>query len=103
MENFQLCSKNSPCLQNDEFGRTYVCGKMLDNPDRGNTGFDNILQAFMMVFQIVTLEGWSEIMIQIIHTTNTFMVFYFIILVLIGGFFLVNLTLAVITIHFIYQ
>ena len=80
-----------------------MCGKMLDNPDYGNTGFDNILMSFMMVFQIVTLEGWSDIMIQIVHTTQASMVFYFIVLVAIGGFFLVNLTLAVITIHFIYQ
>jgi hypothetical protein len=37
-------------MQDDHPGRLFVCGKMLSNPDRGNTGFDNILQAFMMVF-----------------------------------------------------
>ena len=57
----------------------------------------------MMVFLTVTLESWSIIMLRVVQVTNFLMVFYFIILVLIGGFFLINLTLAVITIHFIFQ
>jgi hypothetical protein len=57
----------------------------------------------MMVFLTVTLESWSVIMIRVVNSTNYYTVFYFIVLVLIGGFFIVNLMLAVITIHFIFQ
>ena len=57
----------------------------------------------MMVFLIVTMESWSQMMIRVTKTLNIAASLYFILLVLIGGFFLVNLTLAVITIHFIFQ
>jgi len=56
-----------------------------------------------MVFITVTLESWSSLMIKIKDVYSYYSIIYFMILVLLGGFFLVNLTLAVITIHFIYQ
>jgi hypothetical protein len=48
------------------------------------------------VFQSVTLEGWSEIMVFVQKTFNVLSLFYFIPLVFIGAFFLLNLTLVVI-------
>ena len=53
-----------------------------------------------MVFQSVTLEGWTYIMIKLQRVFNSFAVLYFVLLVLVGAFFLLNLTLAVITIFF---
>ena len=54
-----------------------------------------------MVWQVITLEGWTLVMYKIEQTSASFTNIYFIIIVLIGAFFLVNLTLAVITIFFI--
>jgi len=53
-----------------------------------------------MVFQSVTLEGWTEIMIFIQKTFNILSLFFFIPLVFIGAFFLLNLTLVVIKSEF---
>lgn len=39
----------------------YFCGKANDNPNYGVTSFDNILYSMLVVFQSVTLEGWSDI------------------------------------------
>lgn len=39
----------------------YFCGKANDNPNYGVTSFDNLLYSMLVVFQSVTLEGWSDI------------------------------------------
>jgi len=39
----------------------YFCGKSNDNPNFGVTNFDNLWYSLLVVFQSVTLEGWSEI------------------------------------------
>lgn len=57
-----------------------------------------------MVFQIVTLDSWTSITYNIFHNViielATFVWFYFATIVILGGFILVNLTLAVIKVHF---
>jgi hypothetical protein len=40
----------------------YFCGKSNTNPNWGVTNCDNILYALLLIFQTVTLEGWSPIM-----------------------------------------
>ena len=39
----------------------YFCGKTNDNPNFGVSNFDNALYSLLVVFQSVTLEGWSEV------------------------------------------
>ena len=54
----------------------------------------------LKVFQCVTLEGWSQIM-EYTQKSFSFHVWpYFIGIVMIGAFFLMNLTLAVISVKF---
>jgi len=96
-----LCGART-CMYATKDPRFY-CGKMLMNPNYGVYSFDNIWQSFMMVFLTVTLENWAIIMGYIKDVYSIWASFFFILLVMIGGFFLVNLTLAVITIHFINQ
>ncbi|CDW82972.1 voltage-gated ion channel superfamily [Stylonychia lemnae] len=57
----------------------------------GYESFDNILQAMLTIFQVITLEGWFQD-----GHANYLSPIYFIILVVFGGFFLLNLILAVI-------
>jgi preprotein translocase subunit SecG len=54
----------------------------------------------LAVFQCVTLEGWSEIQRQMQQTFSYAIFLFFVPLVLIGAFFLLNLTLAVINSKF---
>ena len=35
------------------------------NPNGGSTSFDNLLAAILVVFQMVTLEGWVDVMYEI--------------------------------------
>jgi len=72
----------------------------LDNPNYGVTNFDAFFSSCLMVWQIITLEGWTDCMYKVEQTSGAITNIYFLIVVLIGAFFLVNLTLAVITIFF---
>ena len=78
----------------------YICGKMIENPNWGVTNFDNISYSFLMVFQCVTLEGWTEVMYWLFDAFSIYIVIYFVLLIFIGSFFLLNLTLAVIKAKF---
>mgnify|MGYP001127747482 CR=1 FL=1 len=74
----------------------YYCGKRTLNPNNDVTNFDNIFWALLNVFQCITLEGWSEIMVMYQIVYSPFTIFFFVPMVFIGAFFLLNLTLAVI-------
>ena len=78
----------------------YFCGKRILNPNYDVTNFDNIFWALLAIFQCVTLEGWSDMMVlyQKVYTYYVFL--FFVPLVFIGAFFLLNLTLAVINTSF---
>ena len=60
------------------------------------SNFDNILYALLLIFQTVTLQGWTNIMIDLEKCVASWIVVYFIPIVFIGAFFLLKLTLAVI-------
>uniref|UniRef100_A0A7S3G720 Ion transport domain-containing protein n=1 Tax=Palpitomonas bilix TaxID=652834 RepID=A0A7S3G720_9EUKA len=57
--------------------------------------FDTFLWAFVTVFQIITLEGWVQVMFDAVRVTSTAAALYFATLVLIGIYILLNLFLAV--------
>jgi hypothetical protein len=85
-----ICGGVQSCPDN------FFCGKTNSNPNFEQTNFDTIFYALISIFQSVTLEGWTDIM-QMITWSYTFLAFlFFIPLVFIGAFFLLNLTLAVI-------
>ena len=78
----------------------FFCAKSNANPNGGVTNFDNLCYAVLQVFQCVTMEGWSDIQ-SMYQSAYTYVIFvYFTPLVLVGSFFLLNLTLAVINSKF---
>lgn len=89
-----LCSLDSDCPGG------YFCGKSNSNPNYGATNFDNVCYSLLCVFQSVTLEGWSDVQRQMQQTYSQLIPLYFLPLVFIGAFFLLNLTLAVINSKF---
>jgi hypothetical protein len=58
------------------------------------------MYSLLVVFQCITLEGWSDIMIQFQQSYTDFSVILFLPIVFIGAFFLINLLLAVINSSF---
>ena len=71
------------------------CGFYGVNPVGGSVSFDSIDRAFMIVFQCVTLEGWVDVMYACIQASGYLCTFYFISLVFLGAFYVLNLFLAV--------
>ena len=63
----------------------------------GIPGFDNVFQAFLTVFQILTLESWVILMYNYSDTgTSAISIIFFVLVVIIGAFFTMNLILAII-------
>jgi len=63
----------------------------------GVTAFDNIFLSFLSVFTAITLEGWTDVMymgreVSEIKYVNDL---YFVLMIAIGAFFLINLIVAV--------
>lgn len=95
------CPQGSQIVNSRTSNYTYlICGKNELNPDFGITSFDNIGSAFLQVYIVTTLEGWTKIMSYVQKTFGYALSVYFILIVFVGAFFLINLTLAVITIKF---
>ncbi|OMJ84853.1 hypothetical protein SteCoe_13979 [Stentor coeruleus] len=81
-------------------GEGFVCVNTLDNPNYGNTNFDNAAYAFIAVFQCITLEGWSTILENTLDAFGMYSLIFFIPLTFIGAFILVDLALAIIKANF---
>ncbi|XP_073724142.1 voltage-dependent R-type calcium channel subunit alpha-1E isoform X2 [Misgurnus anguillicaudatus] len=76
----------------------YKCAGNWTGPNDGITQFDNILFSVLTVFQCITMEGWTTVL----YNTNdalgpTWNWLYFIPLIIIGSFFVLNLVLGVLS------
>lgn len=70
------------------------------NPFAGVIQFDNVLGAWVAIFQCITLEAWVEIM-YLVQDGYSFWVFpYFVVLIVSGSWFAVQLMLVVISAQF---
>uniref|UniRef100_A0A914C6B3 Voltage-dependent calcium channel type A subunit alpha-1 n=1 Tax=Acrobeloides nanus TaxID=290746 RepID=A0A914C6B3_9BILA len=75
-----------------------ACLNQWIGPNFGITSFDNIAFAMITVFQCITMEGWTTVM----YYTNdsigsTYNWAYFIPLIILGSFFMLNLVLGVLS------
>ena len=78
----------------------YVCVKTTENPNYDNTSFDNFLYALLVVFQCITLEGWSSILQQSVQALGIYAAFFYIPVIFVGAFILIGLALAIIKAKF---
>ncbi|XP_056871734.1 voltage-dependent T-type calcium channel subunit alpha-1I isoform X2 [Takifugu flavidus] len=76
------------------------CHTGSSNPHKGAISFDNIVYAWIVIFQVITLEGWVEIMYYVMDAHSFYNFIYFILLIIIGSFFMINLCLVVIATQF---
>uniref|UniRef100_A0A8C9TYZ8 Calcium voltage-gated channel subunit alpha1 E n=1 Tax=Scleropages formosus TaxID=113540 RepID=A0A8C9TYZ8_SCLFO len=86
-----------PC-GNRKCPEQYNCSSVWIGPNDGITQFDNILFAVLTVFQCITMEGWTPVL----YNTNdalgpSWNWLYFIPLIIIGSFFVLNLVLGVLS------
>eukprot|EP00752_Nemacystus_decipiens_P011295 g10037.t1 len=105
---FRWCGSNYDAMGNPRFasgvieGVEWEAARLTDNAtfvqslNWGYTNFDNIFVAFLTIFQSITMEGWSDILYQIKDCSLPILGdVFFIILILWGSFFTLNLLLAV--------
>ncbi|XP_006873912.1 PREDICTED: voltage-dependent T-type calcium channel subunit alpha-1H [Chrysochloris asiatica] len=77
-----------------------VCRSGGANPHNGAINFDNIGYAWIAIFQVITLEGWVDIMYYVMDAHSFYNFIYFILLIIVGSFFMINLCLVVIATQF---
>lgn len=76
------------------------CQRKGDNPHFGAIHFDNIFGAWVAIFQCITLEAWVDIMYYVQDGYGFWSWIYFVALIIVGAWFMVNLTLVVIAAQF---
>ncbi|KAL8221879.1 UNVERIFIED_CONTAM: Voltage-dependent T-type calcium channel subunit alpha-1I [Gekko kuhli] len=55
------------------------------NPHKGAINFDNIGYAWIVIFQVITLEGWVEIMYYVMDAHSFYNFIYFILLIIVSN------------------
>ncbi|KAJ8047198.1 Voltage-dependent L-type calcium channel subunit alpha-1C [Holothuria leucospilota] len=92
-----------PCGDNGfncvaEVGNNTECKAGWEGPNNGITNFDNIGLAMLTVFQCITMEGWTDILYDINDSMGSHWPWiYFVSLIIIGSFFVLNLILGVLS------
>ncbi|KAI4877779.1 hypothetical protein NFI96_032999 [Prochilodus magdalenae] len=75
-----------------------TCKEYWLGPNYGITQFDNILFAVLTVFQCITMEGWTDLLYYSNDASGSaWNWMYFIPLIIIGSFFMLNLVLGVLS------
>uniref|UniRef100_A0A672YBT4 Calcium voltage-gated channel subunit alpha1 I n=1 Tax=Sphaeramia orbicularis TaxID=375764 RepID=A0A672YBT4_9TELE len=60
------------------------CHTGYTNPHKGAINFDNIAYAWIVIFQVITLEGWVEIMYYVMDAHSFYNFIYFILLIIVS-------------------
>ena len=101
-ESTMMCSFDTDCEELNSYGIKYICAKGYINPDSGAINFDDTLGAFVTIFVMSTLEGWTNVFTYVSKTfkdkifINPIIVFlFFHVFIILGAFYLINLFLAV--------
>ncbi|KAL5969701.1 Muscle calcium channel subunit alpha-1 [Taenia solium] len=107
MDNPRPCSNSSYSMAFNcsEIGPNYVCrdlppelGERYVGPEDGLVNFDNFLYAMLTVFTCVTMEGWTTVGAYIAAAVGHWWPWiYFVSLILLGSFFVMNLVLGVLS------
>uniref|UniRef100_A0A670JGT5 Ion transport domain-containing protein n=1 Tax=Podarcis muralis TaxID=64176 RepID=A0A670JGT5_PODMU len=91
-------SSRNACINWNQYYNICRTGEL--NPHNGAINFDNIGYAWIAIFQVITLEGWVDIMYYVMDAHSFYNFIYFILLIIVGSFFMINLCLVVIATQF---
>ncbi|XP_066208219.1 sodium channel protein type 10 subunit alpha isoform X2 [Saccopteryx leptura] len=75
----------------------YFCMKTSSNPDFNYTSFDSFGWAFLSQFRLMTQDSWERLYQQTLRASGKIYMIFFVIVIFLGSFYLVNLILAVVT------
>ncbi|CAI5656147.1 unnamed protein product [Oreochromis niloticus] len=74
----------------------YVCRKVGKNPDYGYTSFDSFGWAFLSLFRLMTQDYWENLYQQTLRVSGKPYMIFFLLIIFLGSFYLINLILAVV-------
>uniref|UniRef100_A0A6I8NSE6 Sodium channel protein n=1 Tax=Ornithorhynchus anatinus TaxID=9258 RepID=A0A6I8NSE6_ORNAN len=74
----------------------YRCLKAGQNPDHGYTSFDSFGWAFLALFRLMTQDYWERLYQQTLRSAGKIYMIFFMLVIFLGSFYLVNLILAVV-------
>ncbi|XP_074687055.1 sodium channel protein type 5 subunit alpha-like isoform X2 [Strix aluco] len=74
----------------------YICLKAGENPDHGYTSFDTFGWAFLSLFRLMTQDCWERLYQQTLRSAGKIYMLFFMLVIFLGSFYLVNLILAVV-------
>ncbi|XP_047192523.1 voltage-dependent L-type calcium channel subunit alpha-1C isoform X7 [Scophthalmus maximus] len=95
--------KPAPCAPDVAYGRHCKhngteCKMGWEGPNDGITNFDNFAFAMLTVFQCITMEGWTDVLYWVNDAVDyRWPWIYFVTLIIIGSFFVLNLVLGVLS------
>ncbi|KAM9336088.1 voltage-dependent T-type calcium channel subunit alpha-1G [Symphorus nematophorus] len=98
LDMYSNITDNTTCINWNQYYTNCSDGQV--NPFKGAINFDNIFYAWIAIFQVITLEGWVDIMYFVMDAHSFYNFIYFILLIIIGSFFMINLCLVVIATQF---
>ncbi|NWI22884.1 SCN5A protein, partial [Sula dactylatra] len=75
----------------------YKCLRIGPNPDYGFTSFDTFGWAFLSLFRLMTQDYWERLYQQTLRASGKVYILFFMLVIFLGSFYLVNLILAVVT------
>ncbi|XP_068838915.1 sodium channel protein type 5 subunit alpha isoform X3 [Capricornis sumatraensis] len=74
----------------------YRCLKAGESPDHGYTSFDSFAWAFLALFRLMTQDCWERLYQQTLRSAGKIYMIFFMLVIFLGSFYLVNLILAVV-------
>ncbi|XP_026870578.2 sodium channel, voltage-gated, type I-like, alpha isoform X5 [Electrophorus electricus] len=98
---FYIQGKKDPliCGKNRDAGTCpegYFCHKYSKNPNYGYTSFDSFGWAFLSLFRLMTQDSWENLYQQTLRAAGKTYMIFFVLVIFLGSFYLVNLILAVV-------
>ncbi|XP_052349789.1 sodium channel protein type 2 subunit alpha-like isoform X1 [Oncorhynchus keta] len=74
----------------------FWCIKAGRNPDYGYTSFDTFSWAFLSLFRLMTQDYWENLYQQTLRAAGKPYMIFFVLVIFLGSFYLINLILAVV-------
>ncbi|XP_054848480.1 sodium channel protein type 4 subunit alpha [Eublepharis macularius] len=95
-----LCGNSSDAGQCPE---GYLCMKAGRNPNYGYTSYDTFSWAFLSLFRLMTQDYWENLFQLTLRAAGKTYMLFFIVIIFLGSFYLINLILAVVAMAYAEQ
>ncbi|XP_061861204.1 sodium channel protein type 2 subunit alpha-like isoform X10 [Colius striatus] len=92
-KDYLLCGNSSDAGKCPE---EFICVKAGRNPNYGYTSFDTFSWAFLSLFRLMTQDYWENLYQLTLRAVGKTYMIYFVLVIFIGSFYLINLILAVV-------